>query len=197
MASLLGILQGLKLEAYAATFEENGYDDADLICNNMSAEDTDDMIASVFTKPGHALKFRNFLRNKRADIISGPEEPQTAAVPAAAAAAAPVPQTADQIRFKEELTAIYEKYNPSKIDEIDGLLSTYIGREDALLAAVARKYVASGGSDPCGVPTNESSLCSRPASVTLLPLFQVPAHLRRRSERPDLARGDENSGGAP
>ncbi|KAL7457732.1 hypothetical protein ACHAWC_009486 [Mediolabrus comicus] len=46
---------------------------------------------------------------------------------------------------RERLTAFYTKYQPDKLDGIDGILTKYSGKEDKLFMALVKKY----GEEPC------------------------------------------------
>jgi hypothetical protein len=46
--------------------------------------------------------------------------------------------------YRRQLIAIYRKYNPPKLDDVDRLLETFEGREEELLCAATRKYMDSG-----------------------------------------------------
>lgn len=51
------------------------------------------------------------------------------------------PPKPDRPRNTEErLVAFYEKYEPSKVDSIPGLLEKYAGKEDKLFVALTKKY---------------------------------------------------------
>ena len=47
----------------------------------------------------------------------------------------------DVAMFKAEIRKIYAQYNPKKLDDVDGLVEQYEGREDELMAKIRRKYV--------------------------------------------------------
>eukprot|EP01043_Picozoa_sp_COSAG02_P032150 COSAG02_NODE_2135_length_9714_cov_4.465731_3_plen_910_part_00 len=47
----------------------------------------------------------------------------------------------DVAMFKAEIRKIYEEHNPRKVDDVDGLVAHYEGREDELMAKIRRKYV--------------------------------------------------------
>ena len=53
--------------------------------------------------------------------------------------------TVDEMKeksHKEKLTSFYKKYNPTKLDEIDGMLTKYCGKEDDLFHRLVKKYNA-------------------------------------------------------
>jgi density-regulated protein DRP1 len=54
------------------------------------------------------------------------------------ASAAPAPTA--PWTSKERLTAFYIKYQPDKLDGIDGILEKYTGKEDKLFTALVKKY---------------------------------------------------------
>jgi hypothetical protein len=64
MTEVREMLERFRLGMYAASFDEAGYDDRDFILQ-MSAEHLDALVCDVGMKPGHALKFRDFLAQER------------------------------------------------------------------------------------------------------------------------------------
>ncbi|KOO32589.1 hypothetical protein Ctob_010287 [Chrysochromulina tobinii] len=64
MTEVREMLERFRLGMYAASFDEAGYDDRDFILQ-MSAEHLDALVRDVGMKPGHALKFRDFLAQER------------------------------------------------------------------------------------------------------------------------------------
>ena len=64
MAEVREMLERFRLGTYAANFDEAGYDDRDFILQ-MNAEHLDALVRDVGMKPGHALKFRDFLAQER------------------------------------------------------------------------------------------------------------------------------------
>ena len=64
MAEVREMLERFRLGTYAANFDEAGYDDRDFILQ-MNAEHLDTLVRDVGMKPGHALKFRDFLAQER------------------------------------------------------------------------------------------------------------------------------------
>jgi hypothetical protein len=64
MTEVREMLERFRLGMYAASFDEAGYDDRDFILR-MSAEHLDALVRDVGMKPGHALKFRDFLAQER------------------------------------------------------------------------------------------------------------------------------------
>jgi len=64
----------------------------------------------------------------------GINDSNAAAAPTSSAAAA-APWT-----MKERLIAFYTKYQPDKLDGIDGILDKYSGKEDKLFTALVKKY---------------------------------------------------------
>ena len=63
MLAVSAMLQHCRLEAYAAAFEEAGYDDIDYI-QVLDGPQMGELIESVGMKPGHASKFRSFLNGE-------------------------------------------------------------------------------------------------------------------------------------
>jgi protein SDA1 len=47
----------------------------------------------------------------------------------------------DVAMFKAEIRKIYAEHNPKKLDDVDGLVAHYEGREDELMAKIRRKYI--------------------------------------------------------
>jgi protein SDA1 len=47
----------------------------------------------------------------------------------------------DVAQFKSEIRKIYAEHNPKKLEDVDGLVEQYEGREDELMAKIRRKYV--------------------------------------------------------
>ena len=51
------------------------------------------------------------------------------------------PMSIDRVAsIKARIVSVYEKHNPSKIPDVDGLLQKYAGHEGKLLDAVLEKY---------------------------------------------------------
>lgn len=49
--------------------------------------------------------------------------------------------------IREELIALYQKHNPSKLEDVDNILSKYAGKEEQLLKAVRDKYSTAAGAE--------------------------------------------------
>ena len=64
MAEVREMLERFRLGMYTTNFDEAGYDDRDFILQ-MNAEHLDALVRDVGMKPGHALKFRDFLAQER------------------------------------------------------------------------------------------------------------------------------------
>ena len=57
MSAVCAVLKVLRLEVYAATFEEMGYDDLDYLVNTLSTEQLRKVaVDDLAMKPGHAHK---------------------------------------------------------------------------------------------------------------------------------------------
>ena len=50
-----------------------------------------------------------------------------------------------KINYKDEVTKIYQQYNPSKLGSVDAVLKKYAGHEDKLLEKLRKKYVKASG----------------------------------------------------
>ena len=64
MAEVRDMLERFRLSMYADKFDEQGYDDRDYLLT-MEAAQIDGLITDVGMKPGHAVKFRDFLALER------------------------------------------------------------------------------------------------------------------------------------
>jgi hypothetical protein len=60
--------------------------------------------------------------------------------------------------YKRQLIAIYRKYNPPKLEDVDRLLETFAGREEELLYAATRKYMDKGNKPKTLVATMMQAL---------------------------------------
>eukprot|EP00796_Vickermania_ingenoplastis_P012976 gene12976-8828_t len=87
--------------------------------------------------------------------------------------------------WREQLTALFQQYDPSKVDRVDGLLTKYAGKEEDLLKVLSSKY-ASGRApaSPAG--------SSPPQNSSLFVSSTAPSS-SSSSSRPSPA----NSSGAP
>ena len=68
MEEVKQLLKAINLECYSCSFEEQGYDDMDVLIDLSEEELNDAMLHIGVTKPGHRLKIRISLkieRNKR------------------------------------------------------------------------------------------------------------------------------------
>ena len=74
----------------------------------------------------------------------------------AAPAAAPSPQAAPAaVDYRTRITAMYAKYQPEKVAQVDAMLEKYKGAEDQLMQALVTKY---GPEPPAALATPPSSL---------------------------------------
>eukprot|EP00929_Paragymnodinium_shiwhaense_P060376 TRINITY_DN30159_c0_g1_i7.p1 TRINITY_DN30159_c0_g1~~TRINITY_DN30159_c0_g1_i7.p1 ORF type:complete len:1359 (-),score=475.51 TRINITY_DN30159_c0_g1_i7:140-4216(-) len=77
------------------------------------------------------------------DVKTGPEDSSGSSPSPSAATAAAAQEGNERTElevYKEKITAFYEAHNPTKLAEIDVLLSKYLGRERELYEAILRKY---------------------------------------------------------
>jgi hypothetical protein len=89
----------------------------------------------VFQKAADSqISARRIVKARRRGGSSAPA-PAPAAAPAPIVLPSPVKQNP-----RDRLVAFYTKHNPAKLDNVDGTLAKYEGREDELFAALERKY---------------------------------------------------------
>ena len=66
--------------------------------------------------------------------------------------------------FRAEVVAIYEKYNPEKMSSVEKLLTSYAGKEEALIKKLTDKYITVAAGAPADETKTAGSTMKAPGS---------------------------------
>eukprot|EP01084_Bolivina_argentea_P291120 500303_1 len=108
---------------------------------------------------------------KKPTVSGGANEPLT--TPTVTTTPLHVESSSNQvINVRSEIVKIYEKYNPSKVGNVDQLLPKYKGNEQTLLARIKEKYCKVSDSSASNVPgTPQTQVAAAPSTPATCSVF--------------------------